>query len=1087
MKKTFYILTIALFATFNLAYGQSTKNGAKSQVSTSLIDVWDFGAEQLNPAIYNNQLSVAIINGWYPVSYIVGGVSSTYVLPTTFTVGILTWTGGSNDRLRTANTALTRYDTPAISTIGDSTLAGYLYVNSAGVSSRYLTLTLNEDDEVTIYVKNASGTGRLNFVYGSTPAQADITAAGAISSSTGAVVKFVAKKAGSYKIYDTVDKPFYYRILRKAATYKTITGTVNTTEGADIPAGYGVIYTNAAGKSWTGIAANDNTYSVNVPSGYTYNLSLANANGYIISTGKSIDVTDASTTFNLSIKKVELYNVTGTITGLSSVPLAKMSLLFTNSISSPFVPVPVINTSTGTYSVQLEATNTYTISTLNINDYSIPDNSITLGHADATKDIAFTAKPVYTITLDLSSLTTAQQAALTTKFTNLNETGYSYTFTPAAAISLRDGTYAITCSGLDAYPLQLGLTSNLKVNGAPVSKTLVFSPVTDWSFDDATISTTTTANYKGMQLSGTISNNITSGHLILSGTATVKIPMNPGQKAIITYYYTANFTVEGGSSITTNSLSTNLLETTQYTYTGTLPGYATITNVTGTTTYLPDIMVVNTIPYSSQITVGVDKTYKTINDALAAVRAMVRPTKQRVNIMVDPGNYEEMLIIDVDSVSIINASSIPSIALANQGIDINANAVRITSYYGHGYNYFSMAPNQKWSADALRVNKDNGYTNYANTGAGTTNNSYWNTTVYVSGAGFQASNIIFENSFNQYVSKKESQDVLVTQTIMPVRSTTFGSVAVQNKSFVERAAAIAYAKSGDKSVLYKCRIVGRQDSFYGAEGARVVTYKGSLMGGTDYIFGGMTLVAYKSDLAMNTSEVSTDMSYITAPQQTTSRGFLLDSCKITSAQPGLETASTYLSKPGEFGRPWAATTGEAVFFHTKIESTNNPSFAGKSLISPEGWLNTLSGTSPKCYEFGTVELSGENNQSSRASWSTILTTPTLTDATPITTFNFTKGTDNWDPLPALMATDAAGIISNLLNHELSSVQVYAHGNQIFVSNVKSNTKISIYSLDGSVFKSLNTNSDTNITVPTGLWVAKATSNDGTKVVKLIIK
>jgi pectin methylesterase-like acyl-CoA thioesterase len=238
-----------------------------------------------------------------------------------------------------------------------------------------------------------------------------------------------------------------------------------------------------------------------------------------------------------------------------------------------------------------------------------------------------------------------------------------------------------------------------------------------------------------------------------------------------------------------------------------------------------------------------------------------------------------MLVVDVANVSLINAAVNPSIALLNKGVDIDVNAVRITAYYGHGYDYYSMAPNQKWSADALRVNKENGYTNYVNTGGASTSGSYWNATVVVSAPGFEANDVIFENSFNQYISKKESEDVVKEWAVggKGKRPTVVGSTDVQNKSFVERGAAIAIAKSGDKTILNKCRVIGRQDSFYGAEGARVVAYKGSLMGGTDYIFGGMTLVAYKSELAMNTSEGSTDVSYITAAQQTTARGYLMSS------------------------------------------------------------------------------------------------------------------------------------------------------------------------------------------------------------------
>ena len=48
--------------------------------------------------------------------------------------------------------------------------------------------------------------------------------------------------------------------------------------------------------------------------------------------------------------------------------------------------------------------------------------------------------------------------------------------------------------------------------------------------------------------------------------------------------------------------------------------------------------------------------------------------------------------------------------------------------------------------------------------SGTTNNSYWNATVVVNSTGFVADQIIIENSYNQYISKKESEDVVVLWT-----------------------------------------------------------------------------------------------------------------------------------------------------------------------------------------------------------------------------------------------------------------------------------------------------------------------------------
>jgi pectin methylesterase-like acyl-CoA thioesterase len=281
----------------------------------------------------------------------------------------------------------------------------------------------------------------------------------------------------------------------------------------------------------------------------------------------------------------------------------------------------------------------------------------------------------------------------------------------------------------------------------------------------------------------------------------------------------------------------------------------------------------------------------------------------------------------------------------------------------------------------------------------------------VNAAGFEADDIIFENSFNQYISRKESQDVVVMWESgnKGQRPADYGNTAVQNRSFVERGAALAFTGSADKALLRKCRVVGRQDSFYGAAPARVVIYQGAMMGAVDYIFGAMTAVFYQVDLVMNTSDVSSDASYLTAAQQSGGRGFLMYQCHVTSTVPQIETASTYRAKPGYLGRPWQANTSEVVFYNTTIETSNYPGSEGRSLISPAGWNDGLGGQSQFMYEYGTVEKSGENNLPNRASWSTVLTKPTLKDGTAITPFNFTKGSDGWDPFPDLTAGDIQNV------------------------------------------------------------------------------
>ncbi|TRX22145.1 hypothetical protein [Flavobacterium franklandianum] len=1074
MKKKLQLLIFTLL--LSISFTQAQK-----------IDVWDFGGQQLDANLYNNKLTVADINAWYPG--ITAGTTGTN-LPSstvlTLTSGVLTLKTGGSDRLYTTNTAITRYASSSIGTTDINYTARYYCNGAASATTRFFTLTLNVDDEVTLVASTESAGNSITVVNTTTGTSQTETLPVVQSGTAVSIVKFQAKQAGDFKISSLVGKGNYYRIYRKQATYTTINGTVDETAAPGI-SGYSVVFTNPAGKSWIAPVVSG-TYNVTIPAGFTYNMSMINANGYIISNGTSLAVTDATTSYSIAVVKVDLFTVSGSITGLGT-NISKVSLIYTPDplANKIFIPKPVINTANSTYTVELEANTSYTISAQSVNDYEILANTITITGTTAS-DVAFTSKPVYPVTIIAPGLDTTQLSNLKLTFTNLNESGYVYPFNSITGITLRNGTYSVAYSGLDNYPVDCGIVSNLKITGAALSKTIDFKSVTVWSFDDRTVSTTTSAGHKGMLVTGTVSNRIGNGDLTAKSGATIKIPVkNIGDKVLITYYYAANFSIEGGVAITTASNSTSIFENVEYTYTGTeaTPGYVTITlGGTALTTYFTNIQVGGgSTTYSSTLTVGAGKNYQTINAALSAVGFMTRTTTQRVTIMIDPGNYEEMIDITQPNITLKNAAATPNINLLNKGVDIDADAVRITSYYGIGYNYYSMKNNQKWDANVLRINKENGSQPYTNV-SGTTNNSYWNATLLVSANGFVAEDIIIENSYNQYISLKESQDVVeMIVGNKGLRPTTFGSTAVQDKAFVERAAAFAVKNAIDKVVLNKCRVVGRQDSFFGGTTSRVVVYKGVMMGGTDYIFGGMDAVFYQTDLAMNTSDASSDASYITAAQQSTGRGYLMYECKVTTAIPGTETASIYRSKPGHFGRPWAANTSEVVFYNTTIETSNYPGFVGQSLIMPLGWNNSLSGESPKMYEYGTIENSGVNNAASRATWATLLSTPTLTDGTAITTFNFTKGTDNWDPIPQLKANDTS---LKIKNHQAnSSVNVYAYKNNIVVSNVKSNTKVFVYGLNGSLVKSFETNSDANFNLNAGIWIVVVKATDGQKTVKLM--
>ncbi|UII33895.1 pectinesterase family protein [Fulvivirga ulvae] len=995
------------------------------------IDVWDFGAEQLNSETYNNMLTESEINSWYDGSITPGTSGS--VLPS-FSSGVLSWVGGSGDRLRTTNTNLTRYDE---NLSGVSGYTGRVYVNSRANEGRNMSLTLNEDDEVTVMLITDAD-GIINFQYVVDPsAHTDLVAVGTDLTE----LQFVAKQAGTYRIFDTQAKPSYYRIYRKDATYATITGSVDESLAGGIPNGYGIRFTNQAGKTWTSVV-NSGQYSVELPAGYTYELELTDAAGYFITSSSILEVTEATTNLDVTVEQIELYTVNGNITGLganiSSLQLAYTPDPVANKI---FIPQPAIDLNSASYTVQLEPDVEYTVSAVGVNDYHITNSTITIGAADQSSDIIFASKPVYGIAITTSGLDNSQLSSLSLTFTNLYEDGYVYTFSAISDVALRDGSYVISYAGLDDFPVQMALTSNLTVNGAVTAKTLDFVPVTVWSFDDQEISGSTTS-YKGILLSGSMSNDVAKGHLSAKSGATIQVPIDAGKNLRVSYYFSADFSIDGGDPVTTSTGSTGLIEHVDYVYPGSGPGYATITiGSTASTTYLTEIAVYDAVDYAPEIYVGVDKPYKTIKEALDAITKMERNNDERVTVMIDPGNYEEMLVIKENNITLKNAAETPSIALKNQGVDIEAGAVRITGYYGLGYNYYSMGPDRKWHADILEVNKQNGYLSHSNEGSG----SYWNATVVVTADGFEASHIIFENSFNQYISKKESEDVVVMWEVggKGERPTDYGNTAIQDRNYVERAAAIAIVDNSDKVILDRCRVVGRQDSFFGGAGARVLVYEGAMMGAVDYIFGAMTAVFYKTNLVMNTSDQSSDASYLTAAQQSAGRGYLMYECRVMSTTPGVETASVNGAKPGYFGRPWRATTSEVVFYKTRVDASEYPGSEGQSLISPIGWTSSLGGESPGMYEYGTIEASGEDNSASRAAWSTLLTSPFLTDGTEITPYNFTKGTDGWDPLAQMESLDNDSLLVSLSVAEGTLVPEFDPLVTSYTVEVPENTKVTV--------------------------------------------
>ena len=338
-----------------------------------------------------------------------------------------------------------------------------------------------------------------------------------------------------------------------------------------------------------------------------------------------------------------------------------------------------------------------------------------------------------------------------------------------------------------------------------------------------------------------------------------------------------------------------------------------------------------------------------INDALDSARAVYAARQERTTIYIAPGTYQEELTIDVPGLKLINKN--------------RKESVKITWYYGHGYQYRSM--------DTINF--------------GGSRSRRWNASVLVTAPDFYAENIIFENSFNLYISEKEAQDSLYilpeyTAREMPVRPKEAGSTEVAQKAYRERAAAISFTETAKNAHLKNCTAIGKQDVLYGDQGASIYWEGGTLSGAVDFIFGAMTLCVDRATIIANITDEKGDKCYIAAGRSGSdakgnklenreskieNRGMLFYKCHIQSPVPG----QVWLA------RPWRAW-GETVWAYTTWD---------EGVLNPEAWNTGLTKGEPcpNSYEYQSQDLSA-----GRPKWVTVLSKPILPDGTKLTPKNW---------------------------------------------------------------------------------------------------
>ena len=191
---------------------------------------------------------------------------------------------------------------------------------------------------------------------------------------------------------------------------------------------------------------------------------------------------------------------------------------------------------------------------------------------------------------------------------------------------------------------------------------------------------------------------------------------------------------------------------------------------------------------------------ESVTAAVDSARAVYKERGERTTIVIEPGTYCEELTIDVPGLHLKNASRKPSIGLKNHGVEADPETVRLTWYYGHGYQYKSMGNRVNYGGSRERR---------------------WNASVLVTAPDFYAENIIFENSFNLYVCEKEAADSLVDisqsdmpwtakerpKKVMPERPKEVGSTEVQKKKYRESAQQLSRLQREQRTRISKTAVL----------------------------------------------------------------------------------------------------------------------------------------------------------------------------------------------------------------------------------------------------------------------------------------
>ena len=381
---------------------------------------------------------------------------------------------------------------------------------------------------------------------------------------------------------------------------------------------------------------------------------------------------------------------------------------------------------------------------------------------------------------------------------------------------------------------------------------------------------------------------------------------------------------------------------------------------------------------ASQDTNADAKTFKTVNEAIAYAKTMNSHASEADRIVIDvvPGTYREQIMIDVNYLTIRKAAG-------------TTGDVLFTWYYGIGYQYYSTGSDGFYSKEAYEANKAAGT-------VATRGVDRWGCATRLSASNFIAQDITFENSFNRYMTQEELDDGVYAAPLDGAYSDTGNKPArpsldtpVYNRTYTERAAAIAIEDTTDKTEFYNCKFLSSQDTVYSGSKANRIYFKDCVIEGqTDYIFGGNTLVFDNCDFSWAGYGNEKSGGHVTAVKNSsTDKGYLLYGGRVVTG--GLEGGQF---TQGDFGRPWGGSDSPTAAIGVQV--MNLPD--GTAAINANGWGNwSTPAKESKYYEYGTLDANGKAIDLTNRN----ALTPDVWEALVFNPYSYlVREGDDWDPM-----------------------------------------------------------------------------------------